>query len=636
MLTWQCSRAQLAGSISSEFTTGVAARPDRAQAKARARVLETLARIAPGRATVPMWRAMASGTPVARVAPTRSKCPTDPTRTARRASIVARPGVVPGASSRRAARANAHPRLTRGGRQTRAATTPATFSRPARPVRAPVHARGDEGGRLGFRTGRLGSRLASVPARAASNVAPADPPVPPHDWRQTVSVACVMLAVFLHLLGFTVTGPITPGLVRHFSLPPSDVGYLTSAYPLGMFFALFAWPRLSDRVGRKPILVLSLLGVGFGLVAQSVAVARNWSLAAFLGLRVASGAFAGASPVVKAYLADAATPERLADYMAWREAACTLAFIVGPTLGGALFTGASLGACIGVTGWASVAAAGLVLAFVRESRPEEKDGAEEEKDGAEEETGDGDGDSVPSVFASRSPLDDASAGQSARALAAAEAAGAEEARAAPLCPLGTRLVTAVATICVTSFLYNAGQSTFDSFFPLYASRNLGLEPRQIGAWLTALAAVSFTISSTGFARVQKAIGLTLTTALGLTLVSAGLAGIGAARNPATAAMAAATYVAGIPLFTPAVPILLMQCVPPNRRGAVMGLDSAVNAVARICAPIAFGRLAAAGGVGSVAHFYYAAAATATAAVLVLARRYVVMGPYGWRENHSAR
>ena len=128
-------------------------------------------------------------------------------------------------------------------------------------------------------------------------------------------------------------------MVRHFSLPPSDVGYLTSAYPLGMFFALFAWPRLSDRVGRKPILVLSLLGVGFGLVAQSIAVARDWSLAAFLGLRVASGAFAGASPVVKAYLADAATPERLADYMAWREAACTLAFIVGPTLGGALFTG---------------------------------------------------------------------------------------------------------------------------------------------------------------------------------------------------------------------------------------------------------------------------------------------------------
>lgn len=101
----------------------------------------------------------------------------------------------------------------------------------------------------------------------------------PGGWRQYASVACVMLAVFLHLLGFTVTGPITPGLVTHFGLHPSEVGYLTSAYPLGMFFALFAWPRLSDKVGRKPILVLSLLGVGCGLIAQAACVARDWSLA---------------------------------------------------------------------------------------------------------------------------------------------------------------------------------------------------------------------------------------------------------------------------------------------------------------------------------------------------------------------
>ena len=50
--------------------------------------------------------------------------------------------------------------------------------------------------------------------------------------------------------------------------------------------------------------------------------------------------------------------------MAWREASCTLAFIVGPTLGGVLFAGFSLSAAISVTGWASVAAATLVLLFM--------------------------------------------------------------------------------------------------------------------------------------------------------------------------------------------------------------------------------------------------------------------------------
>jgi DHA1 family tetracycline resistance protein-like MFS transporter len=143
---------------------------------------------------------------------------------------------------------------------------------------------------------------------------------------------------------------------------------------------------------------------------------------------------------------------------------------------------------------------------------------------------------------------------------------AREAETALSCPLGRSLVAAVGTICVTSFLYNAGQSTFDSFFPVYSSEVLGLGPRQIGGWLTTLAAVSFTISTAGFARAQKAFGLTMTTVLGLSLVAAGLALIGLAPGTNLTMTAAVLYVAGIPLFTPAVPILLMQCVPANKRG----------------------------------------------------------------------
>ena len=98
-------------------------------------------------------------------------------------------------------------------------------------------------------------------------------------------------------------------------------------------------------------MALSLFGVGCGLVAQAQCVRKGWSLAAFLSLRVASGAFAGASPIVKAYLADVATEKQLPAFMAWREACCTLAFIAGPTLGGWFFHGTkSLSACICVTG----------------------------------------------------------------------------------------------------------------------------------------------------------------------------------------------------------------------------------------------------------------------------------------------
>ena len=101
--------------------------------------------------------------------------------------------------------------------------------------------------------------------------------------------------------------------------------------------------------------------------------------------------------------------------------------------------------------------------------------------------------------------------------------------------------------------------------------------------------MSFTVSATLFAPTQKFFGLTKTTVIGLTLVAIGLVCIGQA-HPAAVPPAAFLYVSGLPLFTPAVPILLMQCVPPTRRGTVMGVDSAINAIARIISPIVFGRV----------------------------------------------
>ena len=198
-------------------------------------------------------------------------------------------------------------------------------------------------------------------------------------------------------------------------------------------------------------------------------------------------------------------------------------------------------------------------------------------------------------------------------------------------------MTAVATICVVSFLYNAGQSTFDSFFPMYASGTLGMGPTRIGATLTSLAAVSFGVSAFVFSRVQEALGLTLTAAAGLGLVAAGLCGVGLAGSEAAAVAAAAVYVSGIPLFTPAVPILLMQCVPKTRRGAVMGLDSAVNAVARIATPVAFGKALRANAEdgGLNAPFLAAGTVVALAALVVVVRRWSVLGGFrgggkGWR------
>ena len=198
--------------------------------------------------------------------------------------------------------------------------------------------------------------------------------------RINLSVAATLSAAFLNLLGFTMAGPITPALGAHFGLSVgASLGALTSAYPLGMLAGLFFWPALSDRVGRKPVIALSLLGSGLGLAAQGLAVQASWSLNAFLALRVLTGSMAGSSPVAKAYLADLGSGVgKLPRYMAWRDAASTLAFIVGPLLSGQLYLrghralGAattadrSLSAVIGTSGAGSLLAAVLVFLFVSE------------------------------------------------------------------------------------------------------------------------------------------------------------------------------------------------------------------------------------------------------------------------------
>ena len=180
---------------------------------------------------------------------------------------------------------------------------------------------------------------AAVPARAAS---------PP----SALSIISVLLAAFLNLLGYTMTIPLGAALKNHFELPMgASFGLISSAYPLGTLGAYFLWPQLSDRVGRKPVISISLLGSAAGLALQCLALSQERSLHFFLGCKVLTGFCAGAGPVAKAYLADLGSASGdLPRYMAWRDAANTLAFIMGPLIGGRLFmaTG-SLAAVIGAT-----------------------------------------------------------------------------------------------------------------------------------------------------------------------------------------------------------------------------------------------------------------------------------------------
>lgn len=394
--------------------------------------------------------------------------------------------------------------------------------------------------------------------------------------RLPAPVVAVLSAAFLNLLGFTMASPLTPKLGAHFGLEAGTrVGALTSAYPFGMLFGLLVWPHLSDRRGmRERVLVGSLAGQSVGLGMQAACLELGWPLWSFLSIRVLSGACAGASPVAKAYLADLATKDELPRWLAWREASATLAFIVGPFLGGVLYHETqSLGAVVGATATGSLLAAVLVARLVR-----------------------------PTARTTAAP-----------------AQNVIQTDAPTTCPLGVRLVAAVATIVAVSSLENAGSATWDAFGAITAQNRFGLGPRAVGAMLTAGACVSFAVSTALFATVVKTVGIVSTAIAGLLCIACGLLGIACADpSSLTAFVAAASlYQIGKPLYAPTLPTLLLRCVPPSKRGLAMGLDSISNTFARATAPLLLGAVLQSR--GESACFAVAGSLVLTAAALAAIR-----------------
>ena len=159
---------------------------------------------------------------------------------------------------------------------------------------------------------------------------------------------------------------------------------------------------------------------------------------------------------------------------------------------------------------------------------------------------------------------------------------------------------------------------WDAFGAVLAQQRFQLDARGVGLMLTGGACVSFTVSTMCFDRVRSKIGLVNTAVLGLCLISAGLASVGvASASLPQFALAASLYQLGKPLYAPTVPTLLLQCVPPSKRGLAMGADAIVNTVARALSPILLGGLLRSR--GAAASFAVAAGLVAAAALLALVR-----------------
>lgn len=142
----------------------------------------------------------------------------------------------------------------------------------------------------------------------------------------------LFLTVLVDLIGFGIVLPLLPLYADGFGSGGAAIGLLVTSYAVAQFFMAPIWGRLSDRHGRKPILILGLIGSAFAYIVFAYSQSFTWLFAS----RLLAGVGGSTIPVAEAYIADVTPPERRAGNMGLIGAAFGLGFTIGPALGGIL------------------------------------------------------------------------------------------------------------------------------------------------------------------------------------------------------------------------------------------------------------------------------------------------------------
>lgn len=145
-----------------------------------------------------------------------------------------------------------------------------------------------------------------------------------------------LISVFLCGIGFSIITPVVPFLVQSYTSNPGEkaivVTLLTSVYAVCVFFAAPGLGALSDKYGRRPLLLVCLLGSAIGYLIFGIGGAL-WVL--FVG-RIIEGITGGSISTIFAYFADIIPREQRTKYFGWVSAVVGVGTIIGPTLGGLL------------------------------------------------------------------------------------------------------------------------------------------------------------------------------------------------------------------------------------------------------------------------------------------------------------
>ncbi|MCC3358543.1 MFS transporter [Bacillus sp. REN16] len=178
----------------------------------------------------------------------------------------------------------------------------------------------------------------------------------------------ILFAVmFLVYVGFGIIIPVIPFYAEDLGASPTELGLLMAVYSLMQFLFAPMWGRISDRIGRKPVMMIGI----FGLAVSFFLMALSTNLWMLFAARIIGGFLSAANmPTVMAYAADITSEEDRGKGMGVIGASIGLGFVFGPAIGG-IFSKTDLQMPFYIAGSLSLLTFFLVMVVLKESLPKE-------------------------------------------------------------------------------------------------------------------------------------------------------------------------------------------------------------------------------------------------------------------------
>jgi len=344
----------------------------------------------------------------------------------------------------------------------------------------------------------------------------------------TRPLVIIFLTIFVNLIGFGIIVPLLPFYAETFGASPLTIGLLFAVFSLCQLVAAPALGDLSDRYGRRPVLVFSLAGT----VVSFVMLALAHSIAMLFAARLVDGLSGGNISTARAYVADITEPQDRARAYGLIGAAFGLGFILGPAISGVLAR-VSYTAPIWAAAAITLVATGMALVWLPET------------------------------------------------VHRAHAGTGNPFRYLP--ELVRRPI--VSRVLAIDFLYWFSFSVFQTTFALFAARRFGLDAPGTGYFLAAFGLLGALIQGGMIRPIVRRLGDWPTFRVGLACASIGLVAAAAVHSIVGLAFSLVPLAFGIGFGHPTMSSLVSLVARGDEQGRVQGAASAVESLGRVAGPI---------------------------------------------------